>query len=327
MLFRYILLFVFLVIAGGAVAIMFGPRESRDTTITFKPERMGDDLDLYLSNSETKYQDIRAGSAKEIIWLNGKKNSKTPLSIIYIHGFSATKQEIRPVPDIVANELKANLYYTRLAGHGRSGSAMAEPHLQDWINDLAEAVEIGRRLGEKTIIMPTSTGGTLAAWLAMQDTLLKDDVAAMVFVSPNFGVKAAGGILLDMPMARQYVPLLLGETRQSSKAPSKEEQMGWTISYPSVSLLPMATAISVLQEQTPEKADIPALFIYSEKDETVDAALTNQAYEKWGAPKQRLLIEESGDPNNHVIAGDIISPENNDLVISTTLKWIKQRIL
>ncbi|KZL29201.1 Thermostable monoacylglycerol lipase [Pseudovibrio sp. Ad37] len=327
MLFRYFIFVVLILLVGGTIAFMTGPREPRDTEITFKPEIMGDDLEVYLSESEARFQDIRSDTAKEIIWFNGEKNSKTPLSIIYVHGFSASKHEIRPVPDRVASEMGANLFFTRLTGHGRSGEAMAEASLNDWVNDLAEAVEIGRRIGEKTIIMSTSTGGSLAAWLAMQDHSLKDDVAAMVFVSPNFGVKAAGGFLLDMPFARHYVPLIIGKTRSSSKAPSKEEQMGWTISYPSVALLPMATTISVLQEQDPAKASVPALFIYSEKDETIDAALTNVAYDKWGAPKQRLLIESSGDDNNHVIAGDIISPQNNDLVVSTTVQWLSDQLL
>ncbi|KZL20096.1 hypothetical protein PsAD2_01582 [Pseudovibrio axinellae] len=64
--------------------------------------------------------------------------------------------------------MEANLYYTRLTGHDRTGEALAEATLYDRINDLAEAVEIGRQIGEKIIIVSTSTGATLSAWLAMQ---------------------------------------------------------------------------------------------------------------------------------------------------------------
>ncbi|GHB27303.1 lysophospholipase [Pseudovibrio japonicus] len=326
MIFRFIVIAVLILLVGGTIAYLVGPREPRDTEITFKPDVMGEDLDQYLSNSEAKFQDIRDGTAKEIIWFNDEKNSKTPLSVIYIHGFSSSKQSIRPVPDRVANEMGANLFYTRLAGHGRSNDAMAEATLNDWINDLAEAVEIGRRIGEKTIIISTSTGSTLAAWLAMQDHPLKDDIAAMVFVSPNFAINSPGAFLLDMPFARQYVPLILGKTRTTSEAPTPEELMGWTISYPTTALLPLATAISVLQEQDPAKATIPTLFIYSENDKTVDASQTNIAYEKWSAPKQRLLIESSGDDDDHLIVGDIVSPQNNDLVISTTIKWLHDQL-
>jgi hypothetical protein len=43
--------------------------------------------------------------------------------------------------------LGANLYFARLKGHGRSGDAMLEGSVQAWVDDFAEAVAIGRRLG------------------------------------------------------------------------------------------------------------------------------------------------------------------------------------
>jgi hypothetical protein len=58
--------------------------------------------------------------------------------------------------------LGANLYFARLKGHGRSGDAMLEGSVQGWIDDFAEAVAIGRRLGERVVIMATSTGASLA---------------------------------------------------------------------------------------------------------------------------------------------------------------------
>ncbi|MDD4273595.1 MAG: hypothetical protein PHG14_07705 [Desulfobacter postgatei] len=38
---------------------------------------------------------------------------------VYIHGFSATRKETAPLSDLVAKTLNANLFYTRLSGHGR----------------------------------------------------------------------------------------------------------------------------------------------------------------------------------------------------------------
>ena len=63
--------------------------------------------------------------------------------------------------DIVAGAVDANLFYTRLQGHGRSGKAMGEATVEGWINDLAEAEAIGRRIGERMVLVGTSTGGTL----------------------------------------------------------------------------------------------------------------------------------------------------------------------
>ena len=90
-------------------------------------------------------------AAKRIVWA-GAAGQKTPLAVIYVHGFSASAEEIRPVPDEVAKALGANLFYTRLAGHGRSGDAMAEPLAGDWIEDMAEAMAILQKLsGERPL--------------------------------------------------------------------------------------------------------------------------------------------------------------------------------
>lgn len=101
------------------------------------------------------------GAEKTIIWANDSRE-KTPLSIIYLHGFSATCRETAPVFDRVAEKLGANLFYTRLTGHGRDSEAMGEVTLNAFLNDAMEAWEIGRTIGEEVIIVGTSTG---ALWL------------------------------------------------------------------------------------------------------------------------------------------------------------------
>ena len=83
--------------------------------------------------------------------------------------------------------MNANIFYTRLTGHGRSNAAMAEATVNDWANDAVEALEIGKQLGERVMIVGTSTGATLAAWLATYDQ--SNDILAHVWISPNFGPK------------------------------------------------------------------------------------------------------------------------------------------
>ena len=94
-------------------------------------------------------KDIRPGLQKEIVWADPATKAKTPLAIVYIHGFSASKGEVRPLPDKVAAALGANLFYTRLTGHGQDGAAMANGSVNAWINDYAEAIAIGRAIGDR----------------------------------------------------------------------------------------------------------------------------------------------------------------------------------
>ena len=112
---------IFIVLALSITGLLlFAPREPVTGPLTFTQDRLGEDLDLYLAAEEGEYDDIIPGTQKRIVWA-GEAGARTTFSIVYIHGFSATSEEIRPVPDNVAEALGANLYYTRLAGHGRGG--------------------------------------------------------------------------------------------------------------------------------------------------------------------------------------------------------------
>ena len=92
------------------------------------------DIDLYLERAEASVPNLRAGAQKEVLWADASRE-KTPISIVYLHGYSASRVEISPVAERVARHLGANLFLTRLAGHGRDGPAMAEPRLSDWMAD------------------------------------------------------------------------------------------------------------------------------------------------------------------------------------------------
>ena len=58
---------------------------------------------------------------------------QTELALVYLHGFSASRQETAPLSEDLARQLGANLFVTRLSGHGRSPQAMGEPSVRDWL--------------------------------------------------------------------------------------------------------------------------------------------------------------------------------------------------
>ena len=47
------------------------------------------DIDSYLSRRETAHAGVKPGLAKTVIWNDPAARHKTPLSLVYIHGFSA----------------------------------------------------------------------------------------------------------------------------------------------------------------------------------------------------------------------------------------------
>lgn len=115
------------VLAGMAILVatlwVLGPYEKADLGSQFDPAQFNNDLDRYFAQQEALFEDITSGVEKRVVWA-GEPGAQTLYSVLYIQGFSATSEEIRPVPDKVAAALGANLVYTRLQGHGRFGSAM-----------------------------------------------------------------------------------------------------------------------------------------------------------------------------------------------------------
>lgn len=308
---------LFLVVSAGALWA-FGPREPVDVAQTFSPTDVPD-WDAHLAGREGVFDDITEGAEKRIIWAD-KPNAKTPISVVYLHGFSATSEEIRPVPDNVATALGANLYFARLAGHGRDGEAFAQASVADWVYDFDEAMEIGRSIGEEVLIISTSTGGTLTALMASHDRV--DDVTGMVFVSPNFALNHPAASILTWPAIRHWGPVIMGKNR-SFPAVNDDHAKYWTNAYPSVATLPMAALVKEMQTRDYLDVKIPALFIFTETDQVVSPKATHDIIARWGGETSlyQPVMTDQDDPYSHVIAGDILSPNQTAGAVDAILNW------
>lgn len=317
------LFYIVLALLLGLILVwLMGPREPANTQVRFDPAAMGDDLEAYLAAGEARFDDIEQGQQKEILWAYPKSKAKTPLSLVYLHGFSASRGETYPLTDLAATQLDANVFYTRLAGHGRQSDAMAEPTVQDWMDDTAEAIAIGKQIGEKTVLITTSTGGTLAA-LAAFDPQLRDQIDAIVFIAPNFKIASSASVVLTFPFARQFVPIIVGAERSFEPVNELHAQF-WTERYPSTALLPMAAAVKRANTLLYERVDIPALFVFADDDTVVDHQRTRQIFERWGGSKKLITVDDSDDPYKHVIAGDALSPSTTQRLADEIAAWVKQ---
>jgi len=308
-------------IVGVAGLWLFGPYEPVDRDIAFDPASLGADLEAYIHAREAGVAALVPGAERQIVWAKAR-GAKTPLPIVYLHGFSASAQEVRPLPDKVANALGANLYFARFSGHGRDGAAMAGASAGDWIEDTAEALAIGRRLGERVLIIATSTGGTLAA-LAAQDPDLRRDLEGVVLISPNFRIANPAGALLTWPAARHWVGLVAGEERGFEPLNDAQERF-WTTRYPTVSVLPMAALVKHARDLDYSDANVPALFVFSDHDQVVSAKATRQIADRWGGDVTLSVQGPGGegvDPFAHVLAGDIVSPARTQALADEIVQW------
>ncbi len=310
-----------LILLGGLI-YFFGPREEVDLKPEFDPRKFGEGVQVYFESIESAFDGIVPGVEKRVIWQEGFKEQRAQYSVLYIHGFSASSEEIRPVPDRVADALGANLVYTRLRGHGRDGPAMAEATATGWMQDTAEGLAAARAVGEQVIVISTSTGGTLAAAAALNPDL-SENVAAMVFVSPNFGVNQAGDWIPTLPWARIWLPVIMGP-RNDVPSTGSERDKYWTSDYPWEAVVPMTALVAVVRNLDFSATDIPALFWFSLDDKVVRPNRTQAVADAWGGPVtvQNVTMRPEDDPHSHVVAGRLMSPGQTDATVMGILDWL-----
>ena len=312
-----------LIVAILFVVFLAGPRTKIDPQVnSLSIPSNPAELEQYLIQSESRFTDIVPGTEKTIVWANAEK-TKTPISIVYIHGYSATRQETAPLSDELAAQLGANFFYTRLSGHGRTGGAMTEPTVHDWLNDTNEAFEIGKRLGDKVIVIGVSTGGPLVTWLAEQPHT--DEALAFVLISPNFAPYDHKAEILTYPWAKQFAPLILGS--EYSWTPQNDgHAQYWTHSYPSTALVTMMGLVKFVRESDLRSIKKPVLVIYSPNDTVVDSSETEKRFAQIGSDIKQIdpLLSSgaNGDTGNHVLAGDILSPNNTEVVKNLILDFL-----
>jgi esterase/lipase len=299
---------------------VFGPREPLRLETRFDPSAIGRDVSAYLSRTEADVPNLRTNAQKEVVWAYPTSKAKTPIALVYIHGFSASRDETRPLPDEVAHRLGANLFFTRLAGHGRDSAAMAEPEVGDWIDDFAEAMAIGRKIGERVVVISTSTGATLTTLAASRPELMTD-VAGVVEISPNFGVTDGRSWMLTIPFARSLIPYLGPEEFGTSDADMTTNGI-WTQRYPTRALLPMARMVEAAQRLDVSMLRTPVLFVYAPGDKVVEAERTASIAQRWGGPHESIVVTDSSDPSQHVIVGDATSPNTTERLSTAISEWI-----
>ncbi len=274
-------------------------------------------LDKQLEASEERYSDIVEGTQKMVSWY-AEPGQRTEISIVYLHGFSATHKELSPMTEQLAEKLQANVFYSRLTGHGRSDDAMAEATREAWKKDAQEAYVIGSAIGERVILIGTSTGATLVTWLSAQE--LAEPPLANILISPNFAIKSGGSWILKNSLCLWLIKQLNGNYRGFQPLNDFHARY-WTERYPLEALVPMLELLDDVDELDKSKIATPQLFVYSPDDHVIDAEkVLETANEFTGAKVTLVPFTSSTDPAQHVLvgrgstAGDDVQPQVDNML-------------
>jgi esterase/lipase len=295
------------------VAIYFlGPTPSRPkwdkTPFTVPSEPLA--LEDYIANQESKHK-LKPDNEARIIWADSTKK-KTTYSVVYLHGFSASQKEGDPVHLQFAKEFGCNLYLARLADHGVDTTEQLLYFTADrWWQSSKEALAIGKAIGEKVILMSTSTGGTMAILLAAE---YPDDVFAMINMSPNIAVNDANAWLLNNPWGLQIARAVLGSDYQVIKYDSAR-QIYWNAKYRLESLVQMEEMLEdKMNKSTFEKVKCPSLTLYyykneNEQDPTVKVSAMLEMHKQLGTPDSLKVAVPVPNAGFHVIGSYLVSKD------------------
>ncbi|WP_144407702.1 alpha/beta hydrolase [Gynuella sunshinyii] len=312
----------------GVLVLLFliGPRPQIDTAARKVSPEIPEQLSAlpeWLRKKESDLGNVVPGAEKQIVWANPEQPAQTDIAVLYLHGFSASRQEIAPVPELVAKALNANIYLTRLPGHGRGTEVMTNATANDWLEGAWESWQIVSKLGRKVVVISVSTGAPLNVWLMQTQPGVQEKTVASIYVSPNFAVNNKASSMLAWPWSKHWVPWVLG--REYSWEPKDELQAKyWTTRYGVKVLSQLQVLLNWAAKQDYSSIKVPLLLINNDKDKVVDPKAADRVYAAWGGYKQHVEILAPGDANSHVIIGDIMHPENNDAAVKSMLTFLEK---
>jgi alpha-beta hydrolase superfamily lysophospholipase len=288
------------------------------------PSRVADavaeapDIDAYLRLREALHPDVRRDLAKIILWNDPAAHSTTPLSLVYIHGFSASRKDITPVVETLAGTLRANAFLTRLAAHGSAtGAEFATVTAQDWLDDAREALAVGRRIGERVILIGTSTGALLATLVALDDNSPR--IAALVLLSPNFGLRDWRAKFISGPLGRVLARIVIGR-EHSFRPDSPGHAAFWTTRFPSGGIVALMDLLNYARSIHLDHLGIPTLIIYTHKDTVVDTQAIQDRFDEIRAPAK--LIVDLPEASRHELTGNALAPETVQPVVRRIVAFL-----
>ena len=279
-----------------------------------------EDINGLLNSQEKIVRGLRPGTEKKVLWSQGNA-VKSKTSIVFIHGFSASRVEIDPVVNLIAAELSANVYFTRLKGHGQDGQALAEATYEQLLDDTIESIEIGQLIGDDVILIGCSTGCSLIHIALGQYKNIK----AAIYISPNFGPKPIKGQALRIPGAKFLVPLVFGK-EHSFIAKNDEYATCWTTKYPTKALFTIKTTVLASHQVDHQAIKVPIMMWFSDEDKVVNAKWTRKIASMMGdnVTLHNPSLTDQDDPSHHGIIGDILSPSQTTIAVSKIINWLAQ---
>ena len=271
------------------------------------------------NNSDTR---IMPGCEAEIIWADSI-GQKTPFSIVYLHGFSAAHPEGFPLHENIASQFGCNLFLTRFPDHGiLDSNSYRDIVPKDWIDYGKQAVDIGKSIGEKVILMSTSTGSTVSIYL----TAFDPSIAGQILMSPNIDLYDPMSNLLNDPWGKKIGEFVLGGEYRHIEGPDSVKKY-WTMDYHINGLIALRELLdNTMTNEVFQRITSPVFLGYyytseEDKDEIVSIPAMENFIDQIKTPFSQVEFKPF-DAGNHVI-GSIYWNPNYQVVQNSVADFLQ----
>jgi len=279
----------------------------------------------WIDQKESKFKNIKEGNKSRIMFYDSVPK-KTDISIIYLHGFSGSSQDGSPVHINVAKKLNSNIYLPRLYAHGlNSNEPLLEYTGEKYLDSAREALAIGKIIGEKVILMCTSTGCSAALTLAANHP----EVDALVMYAPNIRITHPLDFVATLPWGLYIARLVEGGKYHYITNTWEGKEKFWTTKYRLEAPIEMQMLLeTAMNENVFRKVKVPTFsgFYYKnqiEHDNVVSVEAMRRMFKQLGTEdslKQEIAFEDAG---GHEIAHNIVN-KNYVRVQKSTLIFLQK---
>lgn len=271
-------------------------------------------LEKYIATNESKHK-LKPDNEARILWFNDSTKEKTNFAVVYLHGFSASQEEGDPVHQEFAKKFGCNLYLARLAEHGiDTTNPLANYTAEKSWRSAVEAYAIGRQLGQKVILVSTSTGSTLALKLCAE----YPEIAANIMMSPNIAINDPNAWMLNNHWGLQIAEIVEGKYRTTDDTSAISAQY-WNHRYSTRSLVQLEELLeSTMKESTFKKVTQPALMLYYFKDKdhqdpVLKVSSMKRMFTQLATPDSLKRQVPIPNADNHVLASPIKSKDTESV--------------
>lgn len=305
------LLLALLSLPVGLVALyLLGPRPApfhphgELPVLTGSPVTIAEEV----RRAEEQVPHLKPDNEARVIWANPDQPGRTTVSLVYLHGFGASQAEGAPVHTALAKRYGFNLYLARLEGHGLGGDAPFLGLTPDaYLQSAREAVAIGQALGDRVVLMGSSTGASLALALASQNPA----IAGVLAYAPLVDTADGTLFLARGPWGRQLVSLIRGNPVVTERPDPLDRY--WSRIYHPDAYVSLSQLIgATMRPEVFAAIRCPVFIGYyfkseAEQDTVVSVPRIRELFSQLGTPpdqKRQIAFPLAGD---HVIASHLRS--------------------